>query len=169
LWESTAQVSQLWAGSIKYPPFAYFEPLNITVFNNKTANINWVWDSDAAGQKCAPSTDGVGLTWSVSGNTVTASSPSAYYKFTGTISGDVPPVISGDILHGTDTVGTWSVVQNAPQLSSLCGQPGPANIWPLPSSYKMGGTTLMVRLVVISLRRLRNRRFWQQRFKDIWG
>jgi hypothetical protein len=123
------------------PPYAWFEPLNITVFNNKTANLNWVWDRDGAGTECAVSTDGIGLNWSVSGSTVTASSPSAYYTFTGSIGGDQ---ISGDILHGTDTVGTWFVIQNAPQVASLCGQPAPPNIWPLPSNFKMGTTTLMV-------------------------
>jgi len=134
---------QSWAGTILYAPYAWFESLNVTVFDNNTANFDWVWTVDASGRKCVLDNTH-DLVWKQQGNTFTAANPNDYYKFNGTIS-DNKKSISGRICEYTSgkCVGTFNVQLNARQVPSKCNDPQP-NLWPLPQSYTMGSTAMVV-------------------------
>lgn len=136
-------VLQTWAGTMRYPPYAWFEPVNVTVYSNFTADFDWVWTVDAAGNKCAPDHTH-NLFWVVNGKTITARSASAFYAFNATLSDDGTTLSGSVIVYSTNAVvGTWTAVLGAPFVPSLCDKPQP-NLWPLPASYQMGTSALNV-------------------------
>jgi len=100
-------------------------------------------------RRSTPDTE-TGLKWSITGTNVTAEGcgkDPCYYTFAGTLAAN--GVISGtvtDSAHNTK-VGTWTAKAGATQVPSTCGVPRPsthANIWPLPTAYKRGTTSVAV-------------------------
>lgn len=137
--------TQQWAGIMNYPPYAFMEAMNVTVdTTSMLADISWVWDVNAGGQKCVPDQE-IDLKWAINGNVVTATGTGkdpSFYSFIGNMSGSA---ISGSILSGGQPVGDFTWTLNSPQVPSTCGKPrATGGIWPLPASATSGSLELGV-------------------------
>ena len=144
---------QQWAGTLSFPPFVVGGALNITVDTTAaTATVAWVYDHNAAGQKCMADRE-VGLKVISTGAAVqivgTGHDPT-YYGFSGTVSAD-GKTLAGSMTGAGTEKSTFSVTLGAPQVPSSCTPPPPPptpkdnpSIWPMPSSFTNGDTVATV-------------------------
>jgi len=157
---ATPSVATQYAGTLNYHPFADEVPLNVTVDAKGLATFEWTYDKAASGTPCTPDTES-GLAWSVTGTVVKATGlgkDPSFYSFDGSLNkGTITGVM---IQQNTGAkVGMFKVTEGAPMVPSKCkAPPGPppappappahpttnALIWPLPTEYTRGTTTVGV-------------------------
>lgn len=148
LFLSSKAQTQSWAGTLNYGSYASNVPLNVTVDASGIASFDWTYDHDASGTPCRAQSES-GIKWVLDGKSLTAHGTGkdpSYYGFEGILSDDGKS-ITGTVLDADQKgrVGTWQVSLDAERKPPQCSPPPTApKIWPVPSDYSFGSTTLKV-------------------------
>ncbi len=151
--------SELWYGKLQYGSYAVHAPINFTIAG-ATADASWIYDKDAGGDECVPDNEpSLAVTRNSSFIMMagTGKNPD-FYSFSAHLNADGTQM-NGDMLQGGKPCGTFSAQKNgAPVVKKCIPKPRPpppppppppsptthAFIWPLPTKYTNGSTSLPV-------------------------